>query len=536
MFTDRLRTIRKRSFEWSAILNPVSNEMAKREVVDKIVEAFPITASEAEELIERTPLILLESLSEQDATRLKNYFARANVDLTISNDQSIRKRCYRTVWPEQPSLDFLKFEDDNGHAEDVTADIKESAEMTQTVDDRKESAIRPPKEKFFLHDEPPAASGRSAVDFEKEDISIPSREEVEDRRHRSVLPETAPAAVTRDYLIDELKEKLVTVQKKVDDLTRANIKLEQALSDAQKTKADRLTMESMEQFRRSFDSMSLEQEKQHALMEEKVERLEEERDRLSASMLDMRTAVSKADADKNKLLGQQDEMLNTISQKERELEQLRLTAKRDQYAAEENRQLRHRSEQLMRQNEELSRTVQTVEDQKRSLESRVAQISDELTRLRREFETEFERLRKECDQLAVRNKDLEAKAAESQRLQEELKVARTRLEEFTVNREQQEAIQKRLRLQNELIEKEARLKELVKKQEIIEREIVERGQVIKQVLAEQEEIERDLVRAKQAQKYLIEQIKSREKTRFRSRGRIEVKSPEAASEPQPQEV
>ena len=111
MFTNTMRALKKSpAADWSVILNPISGEMAKNETVQKIVEVFPITAGEAEELVERTPLILLESLSEEDANRVREHFSRANVDLIISNDNTLRRRCYRTVWPEPPSLDFTKLE------------------------------------------------------------------------------------------------------------------------------------------------------------------------------------------------------------------------------------------------------------------------------------------------------------------------------------------------------------------------------------------------------------------------------------------
>ena len=87
VLTSTLRAIRKKApTDWSVILNPISSEITRREAVEKILEVFPISEGEAEELVQSAPVILLESLSEDDAVRLRDFFAEASIDISLSND------------------------------------------------------------------------------------------------------------------------------------------------------------------------------------------------------------------------------------------------------------------------------------------------------------------------------------------------------------------------------------------------------------------------------------------------------------------
>ncbi len=525
MFTNTMRALKKSSTsDWSVILNPISGEIAKNEAVQKIVEVFPITAGEAEELVERTPLILLESLSEEDANRVREHFARAHVDLMISNDNTLRRRCYRTVWPEPPSLDFTKLEIPKPKPVEKESFTREVPRIPAPSVSRS-----PVKERLSLTTDgdyfKPIAKKNDLIDPSTARYSFESSQESPRTFERS-----SPNVSERDNLIDELKDKLFTAQKRASELQEENKKLEHSLEETEKEKTARLSVNNLETQRRSFDSLSLEYEKKQMLLEEKVEELTEERGQLVSELSRFRSKLAEVETERNRSATEQETLLRKITFREKELDELKGVVERQQRMEDENKQLRIRYEDLVQESEERYKQYRTVEDEKRSAEMRAEQLADEIERIKKEREEEMLRFREELEMLRKKLKDFDVFKTENKSLQDELKSARERLKEFTVNREQQEAITKRLRLQNELIEKEARLKELVKKQEIIEREIVERGQVVQQVLSEQEEIEREIVRAKQAQKYISEQIKSREKPSLRARGRLEVKSPEAVIE------
>src|SRR3989338_563068 len=92
---------------WSIILNPLHNEIDKRRVIKKISEAFTLSVEEAADLVANTPIILLDNLSREQAVQVKRYFQAAGAEIMLTNDTFLKRKCYRTVWPEPPSLSFL---------------------------------------------------------------------------------------------------------------------------------------------------------------------------------------------------------------------------------------------------------------------------------------------------------------------------------------------------------------------------------------------------------------------------------------------
>ena len=96
----------------------------------------------------------------------------------------------------------------------------------------------------------------------------------------------------------------------------------------------------------------------------------------------------------------------------------------------------------------------------------------------------------------------------------QLEQAQRQIRDFSIQAEQQDLIQKRMKAAQDLVAQETYLKTLVQKQQTLETEIRLREEEMKKVLGEQEVVEREIVNAKQAQKYLLEQVKMREKSRF----------------------
>ncbi len=113
---------------WCLILNPLYNEIDKRKVARKITESFGLSAEESNDLVNNTPIILLDNLSETVATQLKSYFRPTGAELLLTNDVFVKRKCYRTVWPEPPSLSFL-------HGESPKADIKKDVQSEKLQPD-----------------------------------------------------------------------------------------------------------------------------------------------------------------------------------------------------------------------------------------------------------------------------------------------------------------------------------------------------------------------------------------------------------------
>lgn len=92
---------------WSIILNPLRSEIDKRRVSRKISEAFSLSVEEAFDLVSNTPIILLDNLTRQDAIKVQQYFQQVGAEIMLTNDTFHKRKCYRTVWPEPPSLSFI---------------------------------------------------------------------------------------------------------------------------------------------------------------------------------------------------------------------------------------------------------------------------------------------------------------------------------------------------------------------------------------------------------------------------------------------
>ncbi len=93
---------------WSLILNPVSSEIDRHKIAQKISEALRLSLDEALDLVKNTPIILLDNLPRATAVRAKDYFTHLNGEMFLSNDVFVKRKCYRTVWPEQPDISFLE--------------------------------------------------------------------------------------------------------------------------------------------------------------------------------------------------------------------------------------------------------------------------------------------------------------------------------------------------------------------------------------------------------------------------------------------
>ena len=129
------KTNNERLNDWCVILNPIESELNKAEAVEKIVEIFPISIEEASQLVERTPIILLENISYEKAKQIKDFFISINAEILLTNDEFLRRKCYRTVWPSDPMKKIPGLEDS-------TQGILDKGELIEEELLSKESAIK----------------------------------------------------------------------------------------------------------------------------------------------------------------------------------------------------------------------------------------------------------------------------------------------------------------------------------------------------------------------------------------------------------
>lgn len=93
--------------DWFVVLNPLKSELERNKIAREIANAFRLPVDEALDLVQNTPIILMDNLLYATALQVKQYFRSSQTDIVVSNDSFLKRRCYRTVWPTPPSLAFL---------------------------------------------------------------------------------------------------------------------------------------------------------------------------------------------------------------------------------------------------------------------------------------------------------------------------------------------------------------------------------------------------------------------------------------------
>ncbi|MBI4970458.1 MAG: hypothetical protein HZC17_01255, partial [Candidatus Omnitrophica bacterium] len=138
------------------------------------------------------------------------------------------------------------------------------------------------------------------------------------------------------------------------------------------------------------------------------------------------------------------------------------------------------------------------------------------------LEAENEELKRIGFDLSERVKRIPDLELTLKRLENQLEIAQRHIKDVTVQKEQQEIVEKRLRLQNELQERESQLKQLMQKQDQLEQDVLARQEVIKKILEEQEAIQKEIIKGKQAQKHLMEVSRFKDKVRTNPKQSLQI--------------
>ncbi len=98
---------------WALVLNSLPNEIAKSRMIECMAKVFPISIEEASDLVDNTPIILLEGLDQVTGEQVQNYFLATGADLILTEDRTFQRRCFRAVWPSPPKFDFIESESES---------------------------------------------------------------------------------------------------------------------------------------------------------------------------------------------------------------------------------------------------------------------------------------------------------------------------------------------------------------------------------------------------------------------------------------
>lgn len=88
------------------ILKPLRSDV-KDSLVNCVADAFEMSPEESANILANTPIILLDGLEQETAVLVKKHFKETGAEIFLTNDLSVKGKCFRTVWPEPPPMSFL---------------------------------------------------------------------------------------------------------------------------------------------------------------------------------------------------------------------------------------------------------------------------------------------------------------------------------------------------------------------------------------------------------------------------------------------
>lgn len=517
LFAKKLKQEAKEDF--ALILNPVRNDIAKSRVVERMAQVFPLTLEEASDLVENTPIILLEGLGQEVGEQVRKYFAETNADLMLTEDMGFRRKCFRAIWPTPPNLNFLQ----NNSA----TQSKPSTPVREELD-----AVR----------QTPPAQEPVADPFTLEPVSEGASDSETWRKEKLREVEMITEQAIRNEKIDQLSKEKDALQQSILNLQRESDQLRKAAQHEQNQYQKNHQLAQTELSK--FESLLKTSDQEKNQLKGRIQQLENEfSDWQKKSESDLKQS-------ENKRSEYEEQISNLKTTVERQLDELKEVKQALKEATDTQA---HEMELLALQNQKVQveealdkakSTISTLEHGlealKQGFEEKIRTKENDINAWRKKFEDavaahsallrEFEELRRK------HASDLENLTTRNQELQNQHDAAQKQIREFATVAEQQELIEKRNRLASQLLEKESILREIGVRQEILGSEVKDRQEEVRELATKRDQIEKDILKDRQADKYLLEQLKLKEKEknktleRFASRrSNVEIGKPGKAA-------
>jgi len=479
--------------DWFVVLNPLKSELERNKIAREIAKAFQLPVDEALDLVQNTPIILMDNLLYATALQVKQYFRSPQADIVVSNDSFLKRRCYRTVWPTPPNLAFLHQLKSPGAASQKNETEKlDHGEAIQEI-------------RSWVQNEG-GASGRGDTR-----ASAKNGMSGQNNRHfRSILEEESEKLLKESVglkeSVSQLRKALEKAQGEIAEKERILQTIEAAKKHKEKEAQElqalmshseekyELLREEFRQTRQYFEEkLGSEDHKSEELLKQI-----EERDLTHKELLQEKQALLKSfHAVKNDLQRAKDEQ----EQARREVES---------QAAQFQREMENQKNLV----EGLHAKIKNIEEGKKIVQSSETRLIQELelqTQQAKRWEQRSSELEKEIRQMKGsfedQQKSWQVRLAQLEAREMDLENARKQIRQLHAEMDQRETVQKKIQLHEQLVTKEARLKQVVKQQEKIESEIRDREEDMRKLLAEQETLEHDVIEAKQAQRHLAEKTK-----------------------------
>ena len=500
------KKIRGDEKNWCVVLNAIQNELEKKKFAQKISSIFSLSSEEASDLVVSTPIILLDNLTHSIATKLKEFLHSDGTQIILTNDIFMKRKCYRTVWPEPPSLSFLH----DWHPQAQAFSAKDQQGVPQGASQYAAPVLQ--EESLEVFSEPALKKNQNEESVKlseelerfKNDCSILKHEsyklrsEVE-RLHRennqlsAMLrqhQELAGGATSKEPEkgVKELKALLANLEEKhevlKEEYREARVYFEERMksgfqeSDQLKNKIAELTQE----------GLVLKQEKH---LKEKDDK---EMSGHYFKLKEEHEALKKAFEEKNSAPGPATEYLQEIEfwkEKNNGLErELNLSLRTQQSEKLLRQGLENQLKEFQTEQTRLAQELESRIREVRDWEQKSRNLDEKVASLRLAYETREKIFHETLKQLENRESEL-------QLVREQM---RTLKEDYQRKEEEKQSLE----IQNHLGHKEKHLKWLVAEQERIESHIRDREEAMKQILAEQQAVEKEIVEQKQKQRLIEE--------------------------------
>lgn len=480
--------------DWFVVLNPLKSELERSRIAREIAAAFRLPVDEALDLVQNTPIILLDNLLYATALQVKQHFRNSQSDIVVSNDNLLKRRCYRTVWPTSPNLAFLHTpaspalgpkKSEAEKADHPGETIQEIRSWGQTEWAKPERGDARPSAKNGM----PHQNGRHFHDILEEEREKLLKESVELKESRRVLQkalEKAQAEISEKEKIAETTEaERKQKEKEAEEL--------QALVNHAEEKYELLR----EEFRQTREYFEEKLSAQDRKCEELLKQIEE-RDLTHKEVLQEKQALLKSfHVVKSDLQRARDEHEQAHREWEAQSSQFQREIENQKTLVEGLRakitNLEEGKKIIQSSETRLLKEIELQTQQGKRWEQKASDFEKEIRQMRATFEAQQKSWQVRLAELEAREMDLEN--------------ARKQIRQLHAELAHREVAQKKAQLHDQLASREMRLKQVVKQQEKIESEIHDREEEMRKLLTEQETLEREVIEVKQAQRHLEEHMK-----------------------------
>jgi len=329
----------------------------------------------------------------------------------------------------------------------------------------------------------------------------------------------------KDQLISQINDKAVKTYQSFEEMRGRNVKVEEEL-ESKRHELDELKKE-LDFIRERFD---VEKKMAEKRFKEKSDQFDQLKDAYDTQSQAQESKINSLSSELNDLTQSYQKTLRAFEEIRQESTLLKKELGEKTKLSEE---LFYNLSETKKNLEGLTIQFEVLSKESESLAGRFerSQISfEQACNKINALEAENEELKQIATDLNERVKRIPELENLNKRYENQLEIAQRHIKDVTMQREQQEIVEKRLRLQNELQEKELQFKQLAQKQEQLEQDVIARQEMIKKILEEQEAIQKEIIKSKQSQKHLLEIVKNKDKSRTSPKQSVQVFSPDSDRE------